>query len=278
MSAPAARCRVKPLIASVGHCFSSVAHRPYSCMACTSRSISSRLPLLTTDLPVVVHLQHQLLGLLLVVAEVAAEDVGHVAHQVHRVVPHDGDPGLRGERDLVRREVRLDLDRARGRHAPMVAQRPPSGPALALRWPGARVDRPADRPLRADHAAGGPGLRHRPPALGVRAVPAPAPRGPAVRRGGRRRPRARRHRGVPVRRRGARRRSTDVVDEPTREWLADYRFTGDIWGYPEGETYFPYSPLLIVEGTFAEAVLLETVLLSIYNHDSAIASAASRMT
>ncbi len=69
-----------------------------------------------------------------------------------------------------------------------------------------------------------------------------------------------------------------VVDEPTLEWLAGYRFAGDIWGYPEGETYFPYSPLLVVEATFAEAVLLETVLLSIYNHDSAIASAASRMT
>jgi nicotinate phosphoribosyltransferase len=71
---------------------------------------------------------------------------------------------------------------------------------------------------------------------------------------------------------------TDVVDEPTREWLASYRFSGDIWGYAEGEIYFPYSPLLVVEGTFAEAVLLETLLLSVYNHDSAIASAASRMT
>ena len=73
-------------------------------------------------------------------------------------------------------------------------------------------------------------------------------------------------------------RSDEVVDEPTLAWLADYRFGGDIWGYAEGETYFPYSPLLVVESTFAEAVLLETVLLSIYNHDSAIASAASRMT
>ncbi|WP_229706960.1 nicotinate phosphoribosyltransferase [Nocardioides deserti] len=70
----------------------------------------------------------------------------------------------------------------------------------------------------------------------------------------------------------------DVVDEPTREWLASYRFSGDVWGYPEGEVYFPHSPLVVVESTFAEAVLLETVLLSIYNHDSAIASAASRMT
>lgn len=69
-----------------------------------------------------------------------------------------------------------------------------------------------------------------------------------------------------------------VVDDATLEWLADYRFSGDIWGYPEGEIYFPYSPLMIVESTFAEAVLIETLLLSIYNHDSAIASAASRMT
>ena len=70
----------------------------------------------------------------------------------------------------------------------------------------------------------------------------------------------------------------DVVDERTCEWLASYRFSGDVWGYAECEAYFPYSPLLVVEGGFAEAVLLETVLLSIYNHDSAIASAASRMT
>jgi nicotinate phosphoribosyltransferase len=69
-----------------------------------------------------------------------------------------------------------------------------------------------------------------------------------------------------------------IVDESTLEFLADYRFDGDIWGYPEGETYFPYSPLMVVEASFAEAVLLETVMLSIYNHDAAIASAASRMT
>ncbi|WP_275937877.1 nicotinate phosphoribosyltransferase [Nocardioides oleivorans] len=69
-----------------------------------------------------------------------------------------------------------------------------------------------------------------------------------------------------------------VVDADMLDWLASYRFSGDVWGYAEGEAYFPYSPLMVVEGTFAEAVLLETVLLSIYNHDSAIASAASRMT
>lgn len=70
---------------------------------------------------------------------------------------------------------------------------------------------------------------------------------------------------------------TGVVDEATADWLAGYRFTGDIWGYPEGEVYFPGSPLLTVEGSFAEAVVLETVLLSIYNYDCAVASAASRM-
>jgi nicotinate phosphoribosyltransferase len=70
----------------------------------------------------------------------------------------------------------------------------------------------------------------------------------------------------------------DVVDGATLDWLASFRFTGDIWGYAEGEVYFPYSPLLIVESSFAEAVLLETLFLSIYNHDCAIASAASRMT
>ncbi len=72
--------------------------------------------------------------------------------------------------------------------------------------------------------------------------------------------------------------STDVVDEPTAQWLADFRFSGDIWGYAEGDLYFPGSPLLTVEASFAEAVVLETLLLSVYNYDSAVASAASRMT
>lgn len=73
-------------------------------------------------------------------------------------------------------------------------------------------------------------------------------------------------------------REQKVVDGPTLDWLADFRFSGDIWGYPEGEVYFPGSPILRVEGSFAECVLLETVILSILNHDSAIAAAASRMS
>ncbi|WP_435601107.1 nicotinate phosphoribosyltransferase [Streptomyces sp. C10-9-1] len=73
-------------------------------------------------------------------------------------------------------------------------------------------------------------------------------------------------------------RERGVVDEATLRWLAEYRFHGDVWGYPEGEVYFPGSPVMRVEGSFAECVLLETVILSVLNHDSAIAAAASRMS
>ncbi len=69
-----------------------------------------------------------------------------------------------------------------------------------------------------------------------------------------------------------------VVGETTLQWLADFRFSGDIYGYAEGEAFFPYSPVLQVESTFAEACILETYLLSVLNYDSAVASAASRMT
>ena len=70
----------------------------------------------------------------------------------------------------------------------------------------------------------------------------------------------------------------DVVNQELADWLSGYRFSGDIWGYPDGELYFPGSPIMVVEGSFAEACILETVLLSIFNYDSAVASAASRMT
>ncbi|MFI1579856.1 nicotinate phosphoribosyltransferase [Embleya sp. NPDC020630] len=69
-----------------------------------------------------------------------------------------------------------------------------------------------------------------------------------------------------------------VVGRATLDWLAGYRFTGNVWGYAEGECWFPGSPLVVVEGTFAEAVVLETLILSILNHDAAVAAAASRMT
>lgn len=67
-----------------------------------------------------------------------------------------------------------------------------------------------------------------------------------------------------------------AVGEMT-DWLRGYRFSGDITGYAEGELFFPYSPVLTVTGSFAECVVLETVMLSVLNHDCAVASAASRM-
>jgi nicotinate phosphoribosyltransferase len=67
------------------------------------------------------------------------------------------------------------------------------------------------------------------------------------------------------------------LDPDTVLFLRDFRFTGDIDGYAEGELFFPGSPVLSVHGTFAECVLLETLALSIFNHDAAIAAAAARM-
>ncbi len=72
-------------------------------------------------------------------------------------------------------------------------------------------------------------------------------------------------------------RERGVVDDTTAAWLADYRFTGDVDGYAEGELFFPGSPILTVSGAFAECVVLETLVLSILNHDCAVAAAAARM-
>ncbi|WP_314685829.1 nicotinate phosphoribosyltransferase [uncultured Bifidobacterium sp.] len=68
-----------------------------------------------------------------------------------------------------------------------------------------------------------------------------------------------------------------VVSPETVRWLENFRFSGSIRGYREGEMFFPDSPILQVEGSFGECTLLETLLLSILNYDSAVASAASRM-
>ena len=72
--------------------------------------------------------------------------------------------------------------------------------------------------------------------------------------------------------------SHNIVNAQTLKYLENFRFTGNIRGYVEGEIFFPHSPVVQVEATFAEACVLETYLLSILNYDSAVASAASRMT
>ncbi|TAN24151.1 MAG: nicotinate phosphoribosyltransferase [Actinomycetota bacterium] len=70
---------------------------------------------------------------------------------------------------------------------------------------------------------------------------------------------------------------TKRLNDETIEYLANFRFTGNVWSYEEGDVYFPYSPVLRVEAPFGAAVLLETVVLSILNFDSAVASAGARM-
>ncbi|GIE81399.1 nicotinate phosphoribosyltransferase [Actinoplanes philippinensis] len=72
-------------------------------------------------------------------------------------------------------------------------------------------------------------------------------------------------------------RSAGIVDDAAATWLSGYRFSGEIEGYGEGELFFPGSPILTVTGKFAECVVLETLILSVLNHDCAIAAAAARM-
>jgi nicotinate phosphoribosyltransferase len=72
-------------------------------------------------------------------------------------------------------------------------------------------------------------------------------------------------------------REEGVVDAATLRYLAEYRFQGDVDGYAEGELFFPNSPILTVSGAFADAVILETLALSVLNHDCAVAAAAARM-
>lgn len=72
--------------------------------------------------------------------------------------------------------------------------------------------------------------------------------------------------------------SAGILNATTLDWLESYEFTGDIRGYAEGDMYFPNSPILTVKAPFAQAVVLETLILSIMNYDTAVASAASRMS
>jgi len=68
-----------------------------------------------------------------------------------------------------------------------------------------------------------------------------------------------------------------VVSREAAAYLRDFRFSGDIDAYREGDLYFPGSPVVTVTGGLGECLLIETLLLSVLNHDTAIASAAARM-
>ncbi len=69
-----------------------------------------------------------------------------------------------------------------------------------------------------------------------------------------------------------------VITPKTADYLADFRFHGNIDAYQEGEIYFPYSPLLTVTGELGECIILETLILSVLNYDCAVAAAAARMS
>ncbi|MDE0847053.1 MAG: nicotinate phosphoribosyltransferase [Actinomycetota bacterium] len=59
--------------------------------------------------------------------------------------------------------------------------------------------------------------------------------------------------------------------------VESFRFEGDVWSYREGDLYVPGSPVLRVDCQFGAGLLLETLVLSVLNHDCAVASAAARM-
>lgn len=72
-------------------------------------------------------------------------------------------------------------------------------------------------------------------------------------------------------------RGKNIFSEEFLKYLADFRFTGDIWGVPEGSVIFPGEPILTVRAPVMEAQLIETYVLLSLNHQSLIATKASRM-
>ncbi len=72
-------------------------------------------------------------------------------------------------------------------------------------------------------------------------------------------------------------RSRGLFSEEFLSYLAGFRFTGDIWAVPEGTPVFPHEPLLTVRAPAIQAQLLETYLLCTVNHQSLIATKASRV-
>ncbi len=71
--------------------------------------------------------------------------------------------------------------------------------------------------------------------------------------------------------------SLNIFEADFLEYLKDFRFTGDIDAIPEGSIAFPREPLLRVKAPIIEAQLIETALLCIINHQSLIATKASRV-
>ena len=72
-------------------------------------------------------------------------------------------------------------------------------------------------------------------------------------------------------------RSRNLFSEDFLEYLRGFRFSGDIWAVPEGTPVFPHEPLITVRAPAIEAQLVETYVLLELNHQSLIATKASRI-
>ena len=71
--------------------------------------------------------------------------------------------------------------------------------------------------------------------------------------------------------------SRKIFSEEFLAYLADFRFTGDIWAVPEGTPIFPREPIITVRAPAIQAQLIETYLLLCINHQSLIATKANRV-
>ena len=72
-------------------------------------------------------------------------------------------------------------------------------------------------------------------------------------------------------------RGRKIFSEEFLAYLADFKFTGDIWAVPEGTPVFPKEPILTVRAPAIQAQLIETFLLLCVNHQSLIATKANRV-
>ena len=72
-------------------------------------------------------------------------------------------------------------------------------------------------------------------------------------------------------------RGRNLFSEEFLEYLANFKFTGDIWAVPEGTPVFPKEPIMTVRAPAIEAQLIETFLLLSINHQSLIATKANRV-
>ena len=72
-------------------------------------------------------------------------------------------------------------------------------------------------------------------------------------------------------------RSRNIFSEEFLQYLADFKFTGDIWAVPEGTPVFPKEPIMTVRAPAIQAQLIETFVLLNINHQSLIATKANRV-